>query len=57
MEYESLKTQMQLAITEYEKRLSEANVSSMEMKSFCEEKGSLIDEMESKNVMLVSFIK
>lgn len=45
---------MQLAITEYEKRLSEANVSSMEMKSFCEEKGALMDEMESKNVLLVS---
>lgn len=45
---------MQLSITEYEKRLSEANVSSMEMKSFCEEKGALMDEMESKNVMLVS---
>lgn len=54
MELESLKTQMQLAITEYEKRLSEANVSSMEMKSFCEEKGAMIDEMDSKNVMLVS---
>ena len=45
---------MQLVITDYEKRLSEANVSSMEMKSFCEEKGALMDEMESKNVMLVS---
>lgn len=45
---------MQLVITEYEKRLSEANVSSMEMKSFCEEKGAMMDEMESKNVLLVS---
>ena len=45
---------MQLAVTDYEKQLSEANVSSMEMKSFCEEKGVLMDEMESKNVMLVS---
>ena len=45
---------MQLAITEYEKRLSEENVSSIEMKSFCEEKGALMDEMESKNVLLVS---
>ena len=45
---------MQLAITEYEKRLSEANISSMEMKSFCEEKGAMIDEVESKNVALVS---
>ena len=45
---------MQLVITDYEKRLSEANVSGMEMKSFSEEKGALMDEMESTTVMLVS---
>ena len=45
---------MQLAITEYEKRLSQANVSTIEMKSFCEEKGVLMDEIESKNTLLVS---
>jgi len=45
---------MQLAITEYEKKLSQANVSTIEMKSFCEEKGVLMDEIESKNALLVS---
>ena len=45
---------MQLAITEYEKRLSQANVSTIEMKSFCEEKGVLMDEIETKNALLVS---
>ena len=45
---------MQLAITEYEKRLSQANVSTIEIKSFCEEKGVLMDEIESKNALLVS---